>query len=277
MFALFPTRAIALILGPFSIHWYGIMYVLAFLIAAVLAPRIARMRGLDLSSEEWSSVLGSAVLGVLVGGRLGFVFLYEPAFFWQHPFEIVAVWHGGMASHGGFVGVLIALVWAARKYKIPLLTLADVAVVPVAIGLMLGRIGNFINLELYGTVTTMPWGITIPDVEGLRHPTQLYAAAKDLLIAVACWLHLRHVHPVIAGRTAALFLFLYGVLRFVVEFFREQPYGYIALPGFSLSWGQLWTIPIILVGLGLWSWMGQGLVARRSLRSRRGLRAWSRS
>ncbi len=251
----FPTRQVALELFGFGIHWYGIMYLLAFVIAAYLLPHLQQYRNLNISKDEWSSIIAWAVVGVLVGGRLGYVFFYEPGYFLSHPQDIIAVWKGGMASHGGFIGVALALLWALRKRKKDLLAIADLAVVPAAIGLAFGRFGNFINLELYGTATALPWGITIPGLEGLYHPVQLYAVAKDLLIASICFWHLKYVKPVITGQTCALFFMLYGVLRFITEYFRFQSYPLIDLEIAQISRGQLFTIPVFLFGAFLWQWL----------------------
>lgn len=252
MIDFFPSRAVALTLFGWQIHWYGLLYLAAFLIAWWLLPRLQKVRSLSISPDEWSRVLSWAVLGVIVGGRLGYVFFYAPFYYFSHISEIIAVWHGGMASHGGFLGVVLALLWALRhRSRAEILAIADVIAIPAAIGLALGRIGNFINLEVYGTVTTLPWGMAIPGVEGLRHPTQLYAVFKDLLIASVCFLHLRSASSR-PGRTFALFLMLYGVLRFLIEFLREQPYGVWEFGFLTLTPGQLLTIPLFVVGAVMW-------------------------
>ena len=251
MISLFPSRAVALNLFGFEIHWYGLLYLAGFLIAAWLLPRLQKYRGLSLSRDEWFVLLEWSIVGVIVGGRLGYVLFYELPYFLDHPLQIFTVWKGGMSFHGGFLGALAVIVWFARRRRMSLLRLGDTVVVPVAIGLALGRLGNFINQELYGTVTMLPWGMQFPGVEGLRHPTQLYAIAKDLLIAGLCFWHLRH-RPKLAGRTAALFLILYGIGRFLVEFFREQQYAYTVLLGFGFTRGQLLTIPVFLVGIFIW-------------------------
>ena len=253
MLSFFPSRAVFLEVGGFSVHWYGIMYLCAFILAFFLVQRLQRHRDMNLSSDEWASILSWAIIGVLVGGRIGYVLFYEPIHFLTRPWEIFAVWQGGMSSHGGFIGVCVALLWALRKVNVSIMALADIVVVPIAIGLALGRLGNFINLELYGSATSLPWGIAIPGVEGLRHPTQLYAIAKDLLIAGVCFWHLTRT-PFIAGRTCALFLILYGILRFLIEFLRVQQYSFLDIGVMQLSRGQLLTIPVIIAGVLLWQW-----------------------
>lgn len=251
----FPTRAIALSIGPLSIHWYGLMYLLAFVIGMWLLPRLQNYRGLSLDAKQRESLVLHVFFGVLVGGRLGFVLFYDLPNMLAHPAQIFAVWQGGMSSHGGIIGVTLMLLWFVRKNGISLLKLTDVLMVPVAIGLALGRVGNYINLELYGTVTTLPWGMAIPGVEGLRHPTQIYAIIKDLAITTVCFLQLKRSHGMesAAGKTTAIFLMMYGVLRCIVEYFRDQaPYGYFDLAGVPVSRGQLLTVPVFALGVLLW-------------------------
>lgn len=231
----------------FSIHWYGLFYLAAFLLATVLVERLQHWRNLSLSRDEWLGVISSAVIGVLVGGRLGFVFLYEPAYFVSHPLKIFAVWEGGMASHGGFLGVVVCLWIHAVRHRIPKTALADMAAVPAAVGLALGRIGNFVNQELYGTVTALPWGISIPGVAGLRHPLPLYDAAICLCIAALCYAHLRTTKS--SGTTLGLFFTLYALMRFFLEFIREQQYSVVHLGFLTLTRGQLLTLPIFLAGV----------------------------
>ncbi|HLD71211.1 MAG TPA: prolipoprotein diacylglyceryl transferase [Candidatus Peribacteraceae bacterium] len=255
----FPSRTVALEVLGFAIHWYGVMYLLAFVVALIMLPRIQRERGLLLLREQWASLVSYAVIGVIVGGRLGYVFFYEPGYFSIRPREIFMVWHGGMSSHGGFIGVATALFLYCYRHKLDVRKVADVIAVPVAIGLAFGRFGNFINQELYGIATDLPWGISIPGVEGLRHPTQIYAIAKDLFIAGICFWHLKYVRSVRPGRTFALFLILYGILRFLVEFLRAQDQSLVNLGILHLSYGQLLTLPILFIGALLWIWLGRDL------------------
>lgn len=251
MIEFFPSRRVALDILGFSIHWYGLLYLLAFLVAYWSLPRLQHYRNVQITKEEWSNVLTAAIVGVLVGGRLGYVFFYAPELF-AHPMEIIKVWHGGMSSHGGFLGVGIAVGWCLRRKNLPILAIADVVVVPVAIGLALGRLGNFINLELYGTVTSLPWAMDIQGIEGARHPLQLYGIGKNLLIAFICLMHIRSTS--VAGRTFGVFLMLYGFLRFLLEYIREQSYDVLSLGVVDLSRGQLLTIPLFVAGLLLWKY-----------------------
>lgn len=262
----FPSRTVALDILGLQVHWYGIMYAIGALLGLYLLPRIQTERDLRLSSDEWLTVVTVVMIGIVVGGRLGYVLFYEPLHFLQHPLDVFAVWKGGMASHGGFIGVTLALFYLSRRLEVDVRTLADLVIIPVAIGLALGRIGNFINQELYGTPTSLPWGIAIPGVPGLRHPTQMYAVLKDLTIAVICFLYLRHARPIVPGRTVALFLMLYGVLRFLIEFIRVDGYPPIVVLGLTFTRGQLLTIPIFFAGVFLWIVLGSTRLRRMILR-----------
>lgn len=251
----FPSRSVALEILGFSVHWYGIMYLLAFVVTLYLLPRLQRYRGFSLHKDTWANLITWGVVGVVVGGRLGYVFFYEPLFFLTHPLQIPAVWNGGMSFHGGLLGVVIVILLFCKKQGIDPWKVADMVVVPAALGLMFGRIGNFINLELYGIPTTLPWGISIPGVEGLRHPTQIYAAFKDILISAVCFMHLRYSKPVVTGRTFALFLMLYGIGRFLNEFLREQQYSPLEFGPMMLTRGQILTLPVFVAGVILWLYL----------------------
>ena len=227
MIALFPTREILLAIGTFEVRWYGVLYIAGFVLAWYLLPRLQKYRGLNLSKDDWMYLMAWAIGGVVIGGRLGYVLLWEPTYFLANPTEVLAIWDGGMASHGGFVGVGLALWLAARKMNINLWKLLDVIVVPVAMGLALGRLGNFINQELFN-----------PSV------LALLAVTKNILVAGGAYWVLRTKKTV--GYPLAAFLLSYGVLRFGIEFIRVQEIvGYA-----GLTRGQLYTLPI-LVGGGL--------------------------
>jgi phosphatidylglycerol:prolipoprotein diacylglycerol transferase len=249
----FPSRHVALQLGPVAIHWYGVMYLLAFLFVWTTLPKLQKYRSLSLSRDDISSLMIYGILGTIIGGRLGYVVLYDFSTFLQNPLEILKVWHGGMASHGGFIGVIVSVFLFCRKYNVNVWKLADVLVIPVAVGLALGRVGNFINEELYGVVTTLPWGMQFGDAEGLRHPTQIYAVVKDLLIAGVCFLHLKAAsskqQEASSGKTLGLFLVLYSILRSVVEIFRVQTIPKIWTGAFWMTYGQLLTIPLFIAGV----------------------------
>lgn len=247
MIDFFPNRAVAISIFGFSVYWYGLLYLLGFVNAIFMLPRLERYRSISFSREQWAELLSFAVIGVIVGGRLGYVLLYEPSYFFMHPLSVFSIRDGGMAFHGGMMGVIAAVLYFVRKYRVSLLSLTDVVVVPVAIGLALGRLGNFLNQELYGTVTTVSWGMHFDGVEGLRHPLQLYGIVKNLLIASLCFLALRRRHRE-AGSASAVFLLAYGTLRFLLEFVREQNQSVFTLSSLVLTRGQLYCIPMILAG-----------------------------
>lgn len=248
MIDFFPSRRVAVELFSFSIHWYGLMYLLGFFLAYVFIYRLQDKRELKLSKDDVASLLTWSALGVIIGGRLGYVLFYEFSYFLKYPVEILFVWNGGMSSHGGFLGVAIALWIGLKRHKISIFAFLDIITVPVALALALGRFGNFINLELYGMVTDVPWAVQIPGVEGLRHPTFFYAIAKNLFIALACFILLQRTH-LKSGSVFGVFLILYGVLRYVVEFFRDQSYSVVEIGSLSITRGQLLSIPIIMTGL----------------------------
>jgi len=251
MIDLFPNRAVAITVAGFNIHWYGLMYLFAFLLAFYLLPRIQKWRGLNISRDDWSSLLALGVIGVIAGGRLGFVLFYEPAFYLANPAEIIKVWNGGMSSHGGLIGVGIAVMLFCRRKSINIFSLLDVVVIPGAIGLAMGRVGNLINGELYGIESVVPWAMQFAESDVLRHPTQIYAIIKNLIIAGVCTMYIQSV-SIKKGQVFALFLIMYGLLRYIVEYYREQPYGVYDFGIIMMSRGQLLTVPIIVIGVGLW-------------------------
>ncbi len=252
MIHLLPSRPVAIEIFGFGIHWYGLMYLTAFLLAAFLLPRLERYRQLKLS-DDWGRLLNAAILGVIVGGRLGHVFFYNFSYYWQNPLKVFAVWEGGMAFHGGLIGVVLALAWVMRGWSTDkILRVADIVVVPAALGLACGRIGNFINLELLGPATTLPWGIAVPGKEGFYHPTPLYECAYSLVIAGSCFLTLKASNAV--GRSFSLFLILYGVFRFCTEFVRVPDAPLTDVFGLELTRGQVLTVPVYLAGVALLVW-----------------------
>ncbi|MEX1997753.1 MAG: prolipoprotein diacylglyceryl transferase [Candidatus Andersenbacteria bacterium] len=253
MITFFPTRQIFIEIAGLLISWYGVLYLLGFASVWFLCPRLQKQRGLALTADEWLVIILAAMAGVLIGGRLGYVLLYEPSYYLNYPLEIVKLWHGGMASHGGFIGVGAALWLVSRRLRIDPWKLFDVVVVPAALALAGGRLGNFINGELYGTVTSVPWGVVMPGVAGLRHPVQLYAVLKNIIVAVVCLWYLYRIQPVRPGRVLALFLLLYSTLRLITGFFREPDGLAVSFANLTLAQGQLLTIPLLGLGLYLWS------------------------
>lgn len=252
MIAITPAREVFLRIGSFEIRWYGVLYVIAFAIAWWLLPRLGARRGITLTADQWLIVLAAGMAGVICGGRLGYALLYEPQFFADNPLKILAISEGGMAFHGGLVGVAIAVWLVARRYRVPTLALLDVVVIPVAIGLSLGRIGNFINGELVGTPTMLPWGVLFPGEDVPRHPVQLYGALKNISLALLCTWYFFHTRRFVVGRTTALFLIGYGLARLAIGFVREIDGWSVTVGSQQISEGQVLSAPLIVIGCYLW-------------------------
>ena len=250
---------IAISLGPLAIRWYGLMYLAAFLQFWWLGKRRIETQP-QLAQSGWTvaqldDLLFYGVLGVIVGGRLGEVLFYQPGYYFSHPLDILAVWKGGMSFHGGFLGVLVAMALYSRKTGHRWLTLTDFIAPLVPLGLAAGRIGNFINGELWGRVSdpALPWAMVFPQVDALpRHPSQLYQAGLEgLLLFVVLWLFARSARP--RGAVSGVFLIGYGSLRFVAEYFRTPDAGIFGLSE-VISMGQWLSLPMIAVGVAMLAW-----------------------
>jgi phosphatidylglycerol:prolipoprotein diacylglycerol transferase len=246
---------IALQLGPLAIRWYGLMYLVAFLAFYLLGRWRLRHTHYGprtgLSPSDVEDLLFYGVLGVVLGGRLGYVLFYKPAYYLQHPLEAFAVWQGGMAFHGGLLGVLIACALFARRHNMAWLSLMDFVAPLVPLGLAAGRLGNFINGELWGRASDVPWAMIFPQsgTDMPRHPSQLYQfAGEGVLLFVLVWLY--SSRPRAVGRVSGLFLVGYAVMRFAAEFARE-PDAFLGLLTGGLSMGQLLCIPMLVYGLYL--------------------------
>ena len=247
---------IAIAVGPLAVRWYGLMYLLAFLQfwwlgrQRILAPVPSTARRWTM--PELDDLIFYGVLGVVLGGRLGEVLFYAPGYYLSHPLAILAVWQGGMSFHGGFLGVLAAMALFARKHGRAWFEVTDFIAPLVPLGLAFGRIGNFINGELWGRVAdpSLPWAMVFPQVDLLpRHPSQLYQAGLEgLLLFVILWSYSARPRPVSA--VSAVFLIGYGALRFVAEFFRTPDAGIF---GHSevISMGQWLSLPMVLAGVFL--------------------------
>ncbi len=234
--------------GPVAVRWYGMMYLLGFVGGYLVMTRIARKRQFPITPEAISDLLFYGVLGVVLGGRLGYTLFYNFPYYSRHPLEIFAVWEGGMSFHGGTLGVMAALVVFCVRKQLPFLLVGDLVVAAVPVGLGLGRIGNFINGELWGRVTELPWGMVFPGAGPLpRHPSQLYEAVLEglLLFVVIYLLHMKNARR---GVPAFSFLLGYGALRFLVEFVR-QPDSHLGFLWGGATMGQLLSLPMIMVGL----------------------------
>ena len=245
---------IALSLGPLHVRWYGLMYLLAFIQFSLLGRyQLQKMQG-PLTVDQLDDLLFYGMMGVILGGRLGEVIFYQPTYFLAHPLEVFAVWQGGMSFHGGFLGVLAAMAFWARKNKSSWLTITDFIAPLVPLGLAAGRVGNFINGELWGRVTSpdLPWAMAFPQSGDLqpRHPSQLYhVGLEGLCLFIILWLYTRQPRP--TGATSGVFLIGYGSFRFITEFFREPDSGIFG-HSYLVSMGQWLSLPMILTGFWLW-------------------------
>jgi phosphatidylglycerol:prolipoprotein diacylglycerol transferase len=245
---------IALQLGPLAIRWYGLMYVVAFVLVIVLGRVRARRNMLTgWRAHDVDDMLFYGVFGVILGGRLGYVLFYKPLSYLAHPLEIVAVWPGGMSFHGGMLGVLLALWLYARKRNKRWLDVTDFVAPLVPLGLAAGRLGNFINGELWGRPTNAEWGMIFPQVDNLaRHPSQLYQfALEGLLLFAILWTFANRPRPM--GAVSGLFLLGYGTMRFVAEYARE-PDAFLGLLAGGLSMGQWLSVPMIVAGIAMMAW-----------------------
>ncbi len=268
----------------FSLRWYALAYISGLLIGwqivlrLIRAPRLWPQGAAPMTARQVEDLLTWVILGVVLGGRIGFVLFYEPGYYFAHPAQILQVWHGGMSFHGGFLGVMVAGILFCRAQKIPMLSVADVMAVATPPGLMLGRFANFVNAELWGRPSHMPWAVAFPGAAAqdcgpdwlticTRHPSQIYEAGMEGLIlgAILLFLAWRRDWLRAPGSLLGVFVAGYGLSRFIVEFFRQadaefitptNPFGNVvsfgSLGGFSM--GQVLSIPMIFLGIGIVIW-----------------------
>jgi phosphatidylglycerol---prolipoprotein diacylglyceryl transferase len=255
---------VAVHLGPMAIRWYGLMYVLAFVMFWLLGKyriRTQPQQGFD--EKQLEDMLFYGVLGVVLGGRLGYVLFYKLSYYLANPIDIFKVWQGGMSFHGGFLGVLIAMWWFSRKSKKHWLQVTDFIAPLVPLGYAAGRAGNFINGELPGRITTVPWGMWFPQVDAVataRHPSQLYQLALDgVMLFIVLWLFSRKPKPM--GAVSGLFLIGYGTFRIITEFARE-PDDFLGFLALGLSMGQWLSVPMIIAGIAMMLWAYNGAAAK---------------
>ena len=269
---------VALQVGPLAVHWYGLTYLAAFALFMLLGtlrlrhPPFATARtaqGTPLwTRRDVEDILFLGVLGVVLGGRLGYCLFYKPGYYLSHPLEVFFVWQGGMSFHGGLLGVGVALAWFAHSRQRSWLQVADFVAPCVPTGLAAGRVGNFINGELWGRLASpdLPWGMVFAHSGTMapRHPSQIYQfLLEGLLLFVLLWWYARRQRQ--PGQVAAAFLMGYGVLRFVAEYFRE-PDSFLGLLSLGMSMGQWLCLPMIAGGMGLWLWAQRQPVAPRQFR-----------
>ncbi len=245
---------VAISVGPLAIHWYGLMYLMAFLQFWWLGkhrilshPQLARN---GWTVQQLDDLLFYGVLGVILGGRLGQVLFYEPGYYFSDPARILAIWQGGMSFHGGFLGVLLAMAFCAHKWQRAWLDITDFIAPLVPLGLAAGRVGNFINGELWGRVAdpSLPWAMVFPRVDDLpRHPLQLYQAGLEgLLLFALLWIYSGKTRP--RGAVSGAFLIGYGCFRFLAEYFRTPGGGIFGLSE-VISMGQWLSLPMIVIGV----------------------------
>lgn len=252
---------VALSLGPVQVHWYGLTYLAAFGLFLFLAGRRVRQpsfAGAGWTRRDVEDLLFFGVLGVVLGGRIGYALFYKPGHYLQNPLEMLMLWKGGMSFHGGLLGVVLAMALFARLRGRPFLQVTDLIAPCVPTGLASGRIGNFINGELWGRVAdpSLPWAMVFRGAGDLpRHPSQVYQFLMEgLLLFVLLWLYARKEHK--QGQVASAFVFGYGVFRYVAEFFRE-PDAHLGLLALGMSMGQWLCVPMIVGGAALWVWTGR--------------------
>jgi phosphatidylglycerol:prolipoprotein diacylglycerol transferase len=244
---------VAFSLGPLALRWYGLMYLVAFALFAWVGRAHARRLGNPFSGKDLDDLLFYGVIGVILGGRLGYVLFYKPAYYAAHPAEILAVWQGGMSFHGGFLGALAAMWFFARKSERRWFEVADFVAPLVPLGLAAGRLGNFINAELPGRITDLPWAMVFPNIDDQpRHPSQLYQfALEGLALFALLWWFASRRRP--RAAVSALFLIGYGVFRFIAEFARA-PDEFLGLLAFGMTMGQWLSIPMVLAGAAMMAW-----------------------
>jgi len=243
----------AIRIGSFAIHWYGLMYLMAFaqfLLLGRLRIRSPQYQALSWSYKDLEDLLFAGVLGVVLGGRLGYTLFYQPDFYLTHPLNILKLWEGGMSFHGGLLGVILAMLWFAHRHKTTFFVVSDLVAPLVPFGLAFGRLGNFINGELWGRPTDLPWAMIFPQVDSLpRHPSQIYQfLGEGILLGIILWIFSSKPRPL--GQVSGLFLLGYGVCRFLAEFARE-PDAFLGLLGLGLSMGQWLSLPMIFFGFYL--------------------------
>jgi phosphatidylglycerol---prolipoprotein diacylglyceryl transferase len=231
-----------------GIRWYGLAYVTGFLVGAALLKLYYSKKKSPLNPDQQSSLLTALILGVFIGGRAGYMLLYQFDALLSDPFSFFRVWEGGMASHGGFIGVLIALIYFSRSSDVPFLKLADIVVTLVSPGLFFGRLANFQNGELWGKVTDVSWGVIFPGMSEVRHPSQLYEAALEGLLLFA-YMQIRfwRKKPLPVGQIAGEFLFIYAILRIICEIFREPDADLIL----GLSRGTFYSLFLLISGMSV--------------------------
>ncbi len=231
-------------IGPVSIRYYGLIYALGFILAYIFLKNASKRKELAIKEDDADTLIIYLMIGVVLGARLFEILFYNPSYYFSNPTEIIALWHGGLSFHGGLFGGFAATLIFCRKRRIELLPIADLIALPAVLALAFGRIANFINGELYGTPSNLPWAVKFPGTDEFRHPSQLYEALKNFVIFFV--LLIVRKPTLKKGYTFGLFLLMYGVIRFFIEFVKE-PEMMIG----ALTMGQILSIPTVIIGIWL--------------------------
>lgn len=261
---------VAFTLGPLSVRWYGLAYLLAFVFVALVMWRTSKRWGIRFDEDSLLTVLIGVMVGVIVGARLGYCLFYGAGYYLQHPVEIIMLSKGGMSFHGGLIGALLSGVVTSRICGIPFLTLADMGAIAAPIGLFFGRCANFVNGELWGAPTDLPWGVVFGGAAGNipRHPSQLYEALLEgVLIFIVLYALSRKVPARPRGTFLGTFLVMYGICRVLIEFVRQPDaqIGYLA--GGWLTMGQVLSLPLVVAGICLLVWAARKKLPQRGLQN----------
>jgi len=240
--------SIAFQVGPLAVRWYGLMYLFGFICAYVLILQLTKKSELSINSDTVADLLFSCVLGVVLGGRVGYTLFYNFDYYWHHPVEVFYVWQGGMSFHGGLLGVIIAASFFCRKRQLPMGKIADILVISSCCGLFFGRIGNFINGELWGRVSDVPWAMVFPGAGPYpRHPSQLYEALLEgpILMVILLLINRQRFKP---WTVFFSFICCYALFRFIIEFFR-QPDAHLGILSTGVTMGQMLSLPMLVIGI----------------------------
>jgi len=252
---LFPNiNPVIFSIGSFTVYWYSMAYVLGILVGWFYAYNIIKKFKLSITTEMFENFITWVTLGIVIGARLGHVLLYDPIKYFFNPIAIFKTYEGGMSFHGGIIGIALSCYFFCRKYKIKFFCLGDIVATVGPIGLFLGRIANFINGELYGRVTTMPWGMIFPNSDlQLRHPSQLYEAFFEgiILFLILAYTTFKYKSINIYSLNSAIFLIFYSVFRIIIEMFREPEDCYASLIFNNVTIGQFLSLPMLIMGIYL--------------------------